>query len=189
MLRAVVSLALLLLGLPLVLAAIILLLAYGGSPGRCGAGRAVVVSPALSQSYEQRWLDFNAQLTSGRPSSLTVSDSEATSRARDFLATANAPVSALRLCFVPGGGDANGTISPPFGPGIDVRVKAAMDLSGRHPATKIDSIQIGALPSFLARPFRGLVTRLIDEQTNNIELDHRLSLQISDGQARIDGQP
>ncbi|MDP9237057.1 MAG: hypothetical protein M3P30_06610 [Chloroflexota bacterium] len=175
--------------LPTLLVAVALLLAFKGSPGECSAGRQVITSAALSQSYEQHWLQFQAQLTSGRPASLTVNDSEATSRTQDFLATTGAPVHDVRLCFVPGGADVNGTISTPFGANIDVRLKGSADLSGQHPRANIDSIKIGGLPSFVTRPFTGLVTRMVDDQTNRVELDHRLSVQIAEGQAEISGEP
>ena len=119
----------------------------------------------------------------------TVTDSEATSQTRLFLAETGAPISDVRVCFVPGGSDVNGTLSPPIGPELRVRVRGSVDVSGRHPRASIDSVRIGALPSFVARPFLGLVSRLIDEQTNQIELDHRISVQLLDGQAVISGQP
>jgi hypothetical protein len=189
MLRAIVLIPLLIFVLPVVLFGVALVVAFKGSPGDCGGGRTVVASSALAQSYEQRWLQFQGQLTSGRPASLTVSESEATSRTQEFLATSGAPVHNVRLCFVPGGADVNGTISPPVGPDIDVRIKGSADLSGRNPRAIIDSIQIGGLPSFVTRPFTGLVTRIVDEQSGRVELDHRLSLQITDGSAEIAGTP
>jgi len=174
---------------PLLLAGLFVLLAVEGSPGACGGGRNLQIDPALAQTYEDRWLALNAQLTTGRPASFTVTDSEATSQARLFLAETDAPISGVRVCFVPGGSDVNGTISPPFGPDLSVRVRGSVDLNGRHPRASIDSVRIGALPSFVARPFLGLVSRLIDEQANQIELDHRISVQLTDGQAVISGQP
>jgi hypothetical protein len=189
MLRAIFLIPMLLFVLPIVLITAALLLAFKGSPGECGAGREVISSPALSQSYEQRWLQFQATLTSGRPASMTVTDSEATSRTQEFLATADAPVHNVRLCFVPGGADVNGTVSAPFGPSIDVRLKGSADLSGQHPRANIDSIKIGGLPSFVTRPFTGLVTRIVDDQTGRVELDHRLSVQMTEGRAEINGQP
>jgi len=189
MLRLLILLPLLLFVTPFLLASLFLLLAFKGDPGDCGGGRNLRVDAALAQSYQQRWLDLNAQLTSGQPASFTVTDSEATSRTREFLAQTDAPVSGVRVCFVPGGSDINGKISTPFGPAVDVRVKGSVDLSGRHPRASVDSIRVGALPSFVTRPFRGLVTRIIDQQTDQIELDHRITVQLLDGQAVISGQP
>lgn len=189
MLRRILVAFMLSVFLAVALAVFALLLAFRGSPGDCGGGRQITSSPALAQSYEQRWLEFNAQLIQGRPATLTVSDSDATSRTQAFLAASDGPVHNVRLCFVISGADVNGTISPPFGPDIRVRAKGGVDLSGSHPRATIESIQIGGLPSFVVRPFRGLVTRIIDHQADSIELDHRLTIETSDGQVVITGQP
>ena len=174
---------------PIALFVVATLLVFKTSPGACGSGRPLQADTALSAAYDARWRAFNSQLLSGQPASLTVSDSEATSRARQFLVQTGAPVRDLRLCFVPGGGDVNATLDTPFGADVDVRVKGRVDVSGRHPKTQIDAIEIGGMPSFVTRPFRGLVTRIIDDQTNQIELDHRLSVDVRDGQAVISGTP
>ncbi len=189
MLRLFCLLPFLLFLAPFLLAGLFLLLTFKGSPGQCGGGRSLQVNPALAQSYDQRWLALNAQLTSGQSASFAVTDSEATSRTREFLAQTDAPVSDVRVCFEPGRGNVSGKVSTPFGPDVDVRVKGSVDLSGRHPTAKLDSIEVGALPSFVMRPFRGLVTRIIDKQTDQIELDHRISVQLTGGQAVISGQP
>jgi hypothetical protein len=188
-LRLIFLIPVLLFVVPLLLAGLFVLLAVEGSPGACGGGRTLRIDPALAQSYQERWFALDARLTMGQPASFTVTDSEATSQTRLFLAETGAPISDVRVCFVPGGSDVNGTLSPPFGPDLAVRVRGSVDLSGRHPRASIDSIRIGALPAFVARPFLGLVSRLIDEQTNQIDLDHRISVQLSDGQAVISGQP
>src|SRR4051794_14318911 len=132
MLRVVLLMSLLLIVVPPLLLAVAVFLAFHGSPAKCGGSREVTASELLAQSYEQRWLAFQQQLTSGRPASITVTDSEATSRTQNFLATSGAPVHGVRLCFVPGGADVNGTLSPPFGPDIAVRLKGSADLNGRH---------------------------------------------------------
>ncbi len=189
MLRLIVLLPFLFFIAPILLAGLVVLLAIEGDPGDCGGGRDLRIDPDLAQTYQDRWFALNAQLLTGRPASFTVTDSEATSQTRLFLAETGAPINDVRVCFVPGGGDVNGTLSPPVGPDLAVRVRGSVDLSGRHPRVSIDSVRVGALPSFVARPFLGLVSRLIEEQTNQIDLDHRISLQLTDGQAVISGQP
>ena len=189
MLRLIVLIPFLFFVAPILLAGLIVVLAVEGNPGDCGGGRDLRIDPALAQTYEDRWVALNAQLMTGRPASFTVTDSEATSQARLFLAETGAPISDVRVCFVPGGSDVNGTLSPPFGPDLDLRVRGSVDLNGRHPRASVDSVRVGALPSFVTRPFLGLVSRVIDEQTNQIELDHRINVQLTDGQAVISGQP
>lgn len=174
---------------PIILVVGSLLLVFKGAPGACGGGKPLQNDPRLSLAFDQGWQAFNQQLLLGQPATITVSDSEATSRARQFLLETGAPVRDLRLCFVPGGGDLNATLSPPFGPDVAVRVKGSVVLGGRHPQTRIEDVQIGALPSFVTRPFRGLVTRIIDDQTQQIELDHRLAVDIGEGQAVVSGTP
>ena len=174
---------------PVLLLGLVVLLAVAGSPGKCGGGRDLTIDPQLAGDYERRWLELNAQLTSGRPASFIVSDSEATSQSRLFLAEAGAPIRDVRVCFVPGAADANGTIAPPIGPDIAVRVKGNVDLSGEHPRARIDSIRIGGLPGFIARPFLGSVERLIDDQAEQIVLDHRITVQLSEGKVVIIGLP
>lgn len=189
MLRLIFLVPVLIVVAPVLLLGLGVLLAVAGSPGTCGDGRDLTFDPQLARDYEQRWLELNAQLTGGRPASFTVSDSEATSQSRLFLAEAGAPIRDVRVCFVPGAADANGTISPPIGPDIAVRVKGSVDLSGQHPQARIDSIRIGGLPGFIARPFLSTVERLIDDQAQQIVLDHRISVRLTDGQAVISGQP
>ncbi|TAK59092.1 MAG: hypothetical protein EPO22_10520 [Dehalococcoidia bacterium] len=189
MLRLLFLLPVLVVVVPALLLGLGVLLAVAGSPGKCGGGRDLTFDPQLASDYEQRWLELNAQLTTGRPASFTVSDSEATSQSRLFLAEAGAPIRDVRVCFVTGAADANGTISPPIGPDIAVRVNGSVDLSGQHPRASIDSIRVGGLPGFIARPFLGPIERLIDDQAEQIVLDHRISVQLSDGQAVISGQP
>lgn len=189
MLRLIFLIPVLVVVLPLLLLGLGVLLAVAGSPGNCGGGRDLTFDQQLANDYEQRWIALNARLTSGQPASFSVTDSEATSRSRLFLAEAGAPIRDVRVCFVTGAADANGTISPPFGPDIAVRVKGSADLSGQHPRAHIDSLRIGGLPSFITRPFFGPIERLVDDQVDQIVLDHRIGVQFADGQAVISGQP
>ena len=189
MLRLILLMPVLVVFVPLLLVALGVLLVVAGSPGKCGGGRDLTFDPQLALDYEQRWLELNAQLASGRPASFTVSDSEATSQSRLFLAETGAPIRDVRVCFVNGAADANGTISPPIGPDIAVRVKGSVDFSGPHPRAHIDSIRIGGLPGFIARPFLGPMGRLIDDQADQIVLGHRIDVELADGQAVISGRP
>jgi hypothetical protein len=180
---------LLIIGVPLMLIALALLLVFRGHPGECGDGRVIDSNPGLAFAYDQRWIDFNTTLTSGLPATLDVTESEATSRAELFLDTASAPVDDVRVCFVEEGADVNGTLSTPFGWDVDVRLKGNVDLSGRHPEAELDSVRIGALPAFVTHPFRGLVSRIVDDQMDRIEMDHRLSVELQEGRAIVSGQP
>ncbi len=189
MLRLVFLIPALIFLAPLMIIALSSLLVFNGSPGQCGGGRRISADPQLAFTYDQRWIAFNAQLINGLPATLNVTEDEATSRADLFLAQSNAPIDDLRVCMVDGGADINGKIDTPLGPDIEVRVKGSADLSGRHPDASIDSIRIGAMPAFVTRPFHSLVSRVIDHEMNRIELDHRLSVDIREGETTITGTP
>lgn len=188
MIRALALVPLLIVVAPVVLVAGAALALFAGSPGSCGGGRAITFDPALAFAYDDRWLAFNTELLYGNPATLTITDSEATSRARFFIDAA-APIDDVRICFVDGGGDVNATLDTPVGPDIDVRVKGTADLTGAHPRADIDSIRLGALPSFVTRPFHGTIERIADDQLERITLDYRLAVDVREGQATITGTP
>ena len=173
---------------PIVIVGGALLLTFKGSPGQCG-GRQLGADSSLAQSFQQRWSAFEAQLNAGQPASFSVTDDEATARLRQFLGQTDAPVSDVRLCFVQGGGDVSGRISSPVGGSVAVRVRGGVDLSGAHPKTRIDSIRIGGLPSFATAPFRGLVTRIIDHESDQVALDHSVDVRLEDGRVTFSGRP
>jgi hypothetical protein len=173
---------------PFVLVAVALLLTFKGSPGQCGSG-ALQANASLADQYQQQWAAFEQQLTTGRPATLSVSDEEATARLRQFLDTNDAPVQDARLCFTNGGADVSGKISSPMGWDVAVRVRGSVDLSGAHPKTHIDSIRIGGMPSFVTRPFTGLVTRIIDHESDQVTLDHSVGVRLTSGTATLSGSP
>lgn len=189
MLRLIFMIPALLVLAPLIAVVGSSLLVFNGSPGACGGGRPINAEPQLAFAYDQRWLAFNAQLINGLPATLNVTEGEATSRADLFLAQSNAPIDDLRVCMVDGGGDINGKIDTPLGFDIEVRVKGSADLSGIHPAASIDSIRIGAMPAVVTRPFHGLVSSIIDNEMERITLDHRLEVDIREGETTITGTP
>ncbi len=189
MLRLIFMIPALIVLAPLVIIVVSSLLVFSGSPGTCGGGRQINADPQLAFAYDQRWIAFNAQLINGLPATLNVTEDEATSRADLFLAQSNAPIDDLRVCMVDGGGDINGKIDTPLGPDIEVRVKGSADLSGRHPDANIDSIRIGSMPAVVTRPFHGLVSRIIDNEMERIELDHRLDVNIRERETTITGTP
>lgn len=189
MLRAIFLIPTLIIVLPVVLVVVALLLVFRGSPDACGNGRLIENDAALAFAYDDRWVEFNSTLTSGLPASLTVSESEATSRAELFLATSSAPVEDVRVCFTDGGAAVNGILSTPFGGDVAVRIDGDADLSGQHPRADIESMRIGGLPGLVTRPFRGLVSRIVDDQMDQIVLDYRLRVELREGEAVIDGTP
>lgn len=189
MLRLIFVLPSLVLLLLLGSAALLLLAAFRGSPGACGGGRELRADPALAEAYDARWLAFNNRITFGQIATIIVTEDEATARARKFLEDHDAPVDDVRVCFVPGAADVNGTISTPFGADIAVRMKGSADLTGLNPEARIDSIRIGNVPGWMTRPFRGLVTRIVDDQMEQIILLNDMTVDLRDREAEINGTP
>lgn len=174
---------------PIVIVAAMLLAAFRGSPGECGNSTIVTDDPALVASYDQRWAEFNAQLLRGLPATIVVSEEEATAKTRAFLVLSDAPIDDVRVCFTPGQGDISGTIDGPMGADVKVRLKGDVDLSKAIPDAEITSIEIGALPRFMTRPFDGLVSRIVDDQLEQIFLVWEIDAEIGDGEATLTGQP
>lgn len=175
--------------LPMVIVAALLWAVFRGSPGDCGDGIAVTDDPALVAAYNQRWAGFNEQLLRGLPATIVVTEEEATAKTRAFLLLSDAPIEDVRVCFSPGEGDVSGTIEGPMGTDVAVRLKGDVDLSKATPDARLTSIEIGALPRFMTRPFDGLVSRVVDDQLERIFLIWELDADIGDGEATITGQP
>jgi hypothetical protein len=160
-------------------------MAFAGDPGDCGDGRQISVDPGLAAEYDARWALFVDRVRAGSPATIVVTESEATSRVRQFLAAQDAPIREARICFVAGGSDATGMISTPFGRDVKVRASATVDLSGPRPVVDVYDIRIGGLPGAVARPFEARVTRVVREQAERIPLGHSMSAEIRDGEVAI----
>ena len=80
-------------GLTVLLAVLLVVAAFAGSPGGCDSGdREVQSSPALADQLQAKLDQFDAQLDAGQAASFTFDESEATSRGRQFLDDENAPI-------------------------------------------------------------------------------------------------
>ena len=167
-----------------------ILLTFKGTPGDCGGNRPIENNPGLAFAYDDRWYDFNTTLTSGLPGHAARHRERGDVARATVPRLASAPIDKVRfLCFTDGGADINGTLATPFGGDIAVRVGGNADLSGQHPKAEITSMRIGGLPAFVTRPFRGLVSGIIDDQLDHVELDHRLTVDLHEGQAVVQGEP
>src|SRR5438105_5043448 len=68
-------------------------LAVSGSPGDCTSGSGLVaISQANSDSFQHKWDDFNNALGAGSPASVSLTDSEISSRADTYLKANDAPI-------------------------------------------------------------------------------------------------
>lgn len=172
-------------------ALVLFLLAVVGSPGSCGLGDGeTAVEPLLAASFQTKWDQLNATLDAGQTSTITIDERETTARARLWVEEHQAPVQNLLICFDLGGGAASGKVDIPFFPGdVDVLVRGTVDLTGEHPQADIESIEIGGLPGPLTRLVRRFVNRVIDEETEQVDLRHDYGLSFGEGTATISGQP
>lgn len=164
-------------------------LAVTGSPADCTAGDGpIVVDAAHSDAFKQKWNGVNAILDAGSPSSVTLSESEVSSRADTYLKQKNTPFKQPRVCLHDGSGEGQAKISF-LGLTAKFKVKGTLDLTSAHPKAKIDSMEVGNLPGWLISPAESFVNRAIDSALNDVSLDHRYAPTLKPGQAVVAGTP
>lgn len=183
-------LALVVVGAPLAAVALFFL-AIVGSPGSCQSeGRPVAFTLEAAASFQTKWDQLNATLDAGQVSTVVFNESEATSRARLWVDDHDVAVSDLFICFSAEGGSASGKVDVPFFPGdADVLIRGTMDLTGEHPEADIEEIEVGGLPGPVSNLVEGFINGLIEDQTDEIELDHDYGLTFGEGELTISGQP
>jgi hypothetical protein len=175
-------------GIAAAIGAIIMIgaLVFTGSPAAC-VDRAVPVSAAASQELRAAWRAFGAQAAQG-PASISITETQATSRGVEYVEEKDAPVEELQVYFCPGGyAEASGRISV-LGAKTKVVVRGTLDLSGSSPRIQIDSVRAGNLPSFIAKPAVDLVLNTGDLRTLDLD-EHLTGIQFSDGIAHVQGGP
>ena len=176
-------------GLVVVLAVVLLVAAFAGSPGECDSGdREVESSPALAQQLQAKLDELDAQLDAGQAASITFDESEATSRGRQFLEDENAPIADLKICFNPDGPSASGNLEAVLG--LDVTAKVSGDLLlGEHPSVDNLDIDVGAVPGFAAGGFEEVIKDVINDQLAHIDVEHQLTITFGEGTSTLSGQP
>jgi len=176
-------------GLVVVLAVVLLVAAFAGSPGECDSGdREVESSPALAQQLQAKLDELDAQLDAGQAASFTFDESEATSRGREFLEDENAPIADLKICFNPDGPSASGNLEAVLG--LDVTAKVSGDLFlGEHPSVDNLDIDVGAVPGFAAGGFEEVIKDVINDQLAHIDIEHQLTITFGEGTSTLSGQP
>jgi hypothetical protein len=161
-------------------------LIFTGSPAAC-VDRVVPTSAAASQELRAAWKQFGAQAARG-PATITVTETQATSRGVEYVDDKGAPVDELQVYFCPAGyGEASGKISV-LGLKTRVVVRGTLDLSGSKPQIQIDSVRAGNLPSFIAKPAVDVILNTGDLRTLDLK-EHLTSIQFSDGAATVGGGP
>lgn len=164
-------------------------LAATGGPGACSPGGGpVTVDTANSDAFQTKWDAFNDVLKAGSPSSVTLSESELSSRAKTYLDKHDVGFHDPRVCLHNGYGEASSTFSL-LGVDVKLKIKGTLDLAGAHPKGHIDSMQIGNVPGFLTSPAEKVVNRALDSALNDLKLDHRYAPVLTDGKATVGGTP
>ena len=192
-LRAVIVIIACFIGAVIVFGVVMSALAVSGGSGQCTpGGGTITISAANADSFDQKWDDMDAILDGGSPSSITLDESEISSRAdRYFRDETVLDVSDVRVCIHDGFGEATGSIDAVAGLGVDVSLKGTVDLSGDAPKITIDDIDIGNVPNFLIDVTDTIigVESDINGALDDITLKHTYTATLTEGQVQIDGTP
>jgi hypothetical protein len=159
------------------------LLVVTGSPDTC-SDREVPVSEVIAAELDERWDQFSTDIAAAA-ASIDITESEATSRARQYIEDEDVPMEDLRVYFCNDGkGQLAGKVKTI---GVDFVVTGHLDLSGEHPVVELDSIDVGNMPDFVADRVFDL---LLDDDDRTLELDeHLVGSEIIDGLIIISGEP
>jgi hypothetical protein len=124
------------------------ILIVSGSPDAC-ADRTIEVSTAAARELDANWDAFEAQAATG-PATISISETQATSRAVEYLEEEDVPIEELQVYFCAEGyAEAAGKVDA--GP-IDAKIviRGTLDLSGDEPEIDIQEIRAGSLPGFVS---------------------------------------
>lgn len=176
--------------IPIALAAALFAAAVLGSPGECDSGgRPVNVSPSQAAAFRAKLDDLNDRLDAAQPTSFQFTESEAASRAVEFLDEHDAPIENLKVCFHENQASASGTVDIPFGPNVDAKLTGTLDLTGDTPKLNVD-IDVGSVPGFVTGAVEWFVERIADDQLVEIDLEeHDYRLEFAEGTATLFGTP
>jgi hypothetical protein len=164
-------------------------LAFTGGPVACTpGGGATEISDAAAQFFDSKWDELDASLAGGSASSITLTESEVTSRANEYIDSKGGDVSDVQVCIHDGFGEVTGSVDVFIGSG-NFKVKGAVDLSGGRPVVDFQDIELGSVPGFALAPLESAVETAIQELLDDISLDHTYAPTLTEGQAQISGTP
>lgn len=165
--------------------------AVTGEPGTCEADeRPIVVSDEAAAAYVSAWDSFEAALDAGQPATVSFTETEVTSRARQWLEERDSPIHDLLVCFSDGAASASAKIDLPFVPGdADVLVDGTLVLTDEHAVANIDELEVGGLPTLLSEPIQSFVDDVIEDEAVDLVLQHDYELSFSEGSVTVSGQP
>lgn len=168
------------------LGAIGVFLVVNGSPGTCGGREITPISAAVAAQLDQRWDQFSLDILSAG-TSISISESEATSRGRQYVDDEDVPVDNLRVYFCSDGrGQVAGEVEA-LGIDVDFVITGRLDVSGPEPVVELESVNVGNLPEFVGD---AVLDVLLDDGARTLELDENLAgSEISDGVIVVTGVP
>jgi hypothetical protein len=157
-----------------------------GSPGTCSDRDIAPISAAVATQLDQRWDQFSTQIMNAS-STIDISESEATSRGRQYVEDEDVPIDDLRIYFC---GDGEGQLAgrvDALGIDSDFVITGHLDTSGPNPVIQLDSIDVGNLPGFVSD---AVLDTLLDDDARSLDLDENLvGSEIRDGLILISGSP
>jgi hypothetical protein len=160
--------------------------------------RGVNTDATLADAWLAKWQAFDAQLDVGQAATVSFTESEATSRAGQFLESKKAPVTDLKICFHNGLAEATGNVELPILadlPGIggsmdtNVRARGTMDFSGTSPRIIVTEIEAGNLPAEAAERLKGRIEGVINDRLIQLHFEHEHLARMTEGAIEISGQP
>lgn len=165
------------------------ILAFTGGPAPCTpGGGAIEISDAQAASFDAKWDGLDAALTAGSPSSITLTESEVSSRANKYIDEEDGDVGDVQVCIHDGFGEVTGSVNVLGGSG-KFKVTGTVDVTSGHPVVDFQDIQVGNVPGFVLGPLEGVVEDAIQGLLDDITLDHTYIPALSEGQAQVNGTP
>jgi hypothetical protein len=164
-----------------------------GKPGVCDnpplrVGRELdpVPSAELAAQLDARWDQFSADIRN-QQAIFQASESEVTSRARQYVKDEDVPVEDLYVYYCNDGkGQLAGRVDV-AGVGANFVATGTLVLGGEKPVVEIDSVDVGNMPGFVAD---AVLELLLDADARRLELDENLvDFNIADGLAKLTGGP
>jgi len=143
------------------------LLIATGSPNTCTDREITPVSAVVAAELDERWDVFSAEAAAAA-ASIDITESEATSRARQYIEDKDMPLEDLRVYFCDDGkAQLAGKVESV---GIDFVATGHLEI-GAQIVVVLDSIDVGNLPGFVTDGFFDL---LLDDDDRMLELDEHL---------------
>jgi hypothetical protein len=162
-------------------------LALSGEPEPC-VDRSVDAARGAGADLRENWAAAAGSLLAGQPARVNVTEAQATAIAAVYLEERGVDVNDFRVYFCPGGmAEATGRVAR-LGVTSNVLLRGRLDFDGERHRIDIDSVRIGNVPSFLAKP---VVELLVDENdVRTLPLTENITdIEYGDGIAVVTIEP